>query len=150
MRVLIDTSILIRALLPSSNPNRAVAVIVQAAVAEAFTLLVPPDLIVELLDKARTKPYLIRNIPPDRTEAFVSLIESSGERLQPLLGPFLPVCRDPKDNFLIAYAMAAGANSLVSGDDHLLGLAPERFPFAIVPPGPFVAELRKRNLLPRA
>lgn len=150
MRVLIDTSILIRALLPSSNPNRAVAVIVRAAAAGGFTLLVPPDLIVELLDKARTKPYLIRNIPPNRTDAFVSLIEASGERLQPSFGPFLPVCRDPKDNFLIAYAMAAGANFLVSGDDHLLELAPEQFPFTIVPPGSFVAELRKRNLLPRA
>jgi hypothetical protein len=52
MRVLVDTSILIRALLPSSNPNRAVAVIVQAAVAGSFTVLLPPDLIAELLDKA--------------------------------------------------------------------------------------------------
>jgi len=150
MRVLIDTSVLIRALLPSTNPNRAVAVIVRAAVAGTFTLLLPPDLITELLDTTRTRPYLSDNIPPLRTEEFISLLESSGEPLQPLYGPFPPVCRDPKDNYLLAYAMAARADLLVSGDDHLLGLAAGQFPFTIVPPGPFVVELRTRNLLPHA
>ena len=52
MRVLIDANIYLRTLLPSDNPYRAVAVILSAGQDGIFTMLLPPDLIAEIVDKA--------------------------------------------------------------------------------------------------
>ena len=52
MRALLDRNVLLRALLPSTNPARAVALILEAGLTGGYSLLLPPELINETLDKA--------------------------------------------------------------------------------------------------
>ncbi len=145
--MLIDANILLRTLLPSDNPARAVTIILQAALAGSFTLLLPPDLITEVREKARTKPYLKERIPLERVTGFISLLETNGEPLPIIFGPFPLRCRDPKDNYLLAYAEAGHADFLVTGDDDLLDMVDTPFHFDIVSPAAFLSILRARGLL---
>jgi putative PIN family toxin of toxin-antitoxin system len=49
---------------------------------------------------------------------------------------------DPDDDYLVALAIAPGANYLVSLDKHLLGLASVPGPFRILRPSGFMEALR--------
>ena len=137
MRVLIDASVLLRALLPSANPARAVDVILAAAFARAYTLLLPEPLLAELTTKAATDPYLAARIPAERARAFASALVKVGVPLPPLSSPLPPLTRDPGDDYLLAYALR----------DHADYLVPGIAPVLIVDPGAFVRELRARGLV---
>lgn len=52
-----------------------------------------------------------------------------------------PVSRDPDDDYLVALALDARADRLVTGDPDLLELVEP--PVPVVSPGVFVAELRR-------
>lgn len=147
MRVLIDASVLIRALLFSPNPGRAVAVIVEAALAGAFDVLLPPELLAEVADKTRNDPYLAPRIDPAQAAAFEATLRQIGLLLPPLAAPPPAVVRDPKDDYLLAYAQRDEADFLVTGDRDLLDLAAEFPAPRIVDPGDFVRALRAAGLL---
>jgi putative PIN family toxin of toxin-antitoxin system len=146
MRVIIDPSVLIRAMLPSTNPARAVDLIVGAALAGAFVLLLPPELRAELFARAEHRPYLAQRISPERRRAFAALLDGVGTPLPPFPRPFPARTRDPDDDYLLAYALRDRADFLVTGDRDLLELAPTIAPPRIVDPGAFVRELRARGL----
>ncbi len=79
MRVLLDANILLRALLPSTNPARAVALILEAGHASRFRLLVTPELLAEVTDKAESKPSLTVRIGREHAQFRIdadTLIES--------------------------------------------------------------------------
>ncbi len=146
MRVLIDANVLVRILLPSANPVRSVDVIVEAAFNQAFTILVPLALRRELLDTVASKPYLSTRIDGHVARGLVARLELSGERLPSLIGPHRPTSRDPKDNYLIAYAEAGRAGFLVTDDADLLVLD-GTFPFRILSPPDFLSVLREHGLI---
>ncbi len=148
MRVIIDANLYLRMLLPSDNPFRAVAVILAAGQDRIFTMLLPPDLIAEIVDKAASKPSLRKHIRRERVETFVGLLEQSGEVLPRLSGPFQAMCRDPDDDYLLAYAASSNADFLVSGDEDVLALDRVQFDFAIVDPASFLNVLRQCGLIP--
>ena len=145
--MLIDASVLLRVLLPSANPARAVDVILAAASAGAFTLLLPPELRAEVIEKAETKPVLASQIAPGRARGFVSLLAEIGLPLAPYSGPYPALGRDADDDYLLAYALRDRAVFPVTGDQDLVDLAPGFVPLRIVDPGAFVRELRARGLV---
>lgn len=49
------------------------------------------------------------------------------------VGEAPPYTPDPKDDYLVALALAAGADYLVSGDPHLSGLEDEAIPTVVSP-----------------
>ena len=147
--VIVDANVPTRSLLPSENPARAVVVLVEAALAGAYTLLLPPQLLSELFTKLTTRRYLVERISPDRSRAFLALLREVGEPLPAFLAPFAPLTRDPKDDYLLAYALRDSAGFLVSGDRDLLDLDDALTPLRIVDPGGFVRELRARGLVDR-
>src|SRR5688500_5031706 len=100
MRVIIDPSVLIRPLLPSTNRARAVDLILGAAVAGSYVLLLPPELLTELFDTLERRPYLVARISPERRLAFRALLEDIGTPLHPFHGPFPAMTRDPGDDYL--------------------------------------------------
>lgn len=57
-------------------------------------------------------------------------------------GELRHVSPDPKDDYLVALTQASGAGSLVTGDDHLLGLG-TLVPIMIVSPREFLEELER-------
>ena len=147
MRVLIDASVLIRALLLSPNPARAVDVIIGAALDGTFGLLLPPDLLTEVADKIIHDPYLATRIDSTTAAAFEATLRGAGLLVPPLHAPPPRVVRDPKDDYLIAYALRDRAEFLVTGDRDLLDLAPGIAAPRIVDPGAFVRHPRERGLL---
>lgn len=145
MRVLIDVSVIVRMLLPSPNPFRAVDLILTAGLEHDFVFLVPYALRNELLATIAGKRHLAAQIPLTIAEGLLSELEQRGERLPSLLGPYASSTRDPNDNYLVAYALFGQADYLLTGDQDLLVLDGQ-FPFRIVTPPEFLAVLREQEL----
>lgn len=147
MRVLIDASVLLRFALPSPNPARAVDLIVLAALAGLFDLLLPRELLIEVTDKLATSAYLAARVSPRAVDTLIGLFDVVAVPLAPYAAPFPATTRDPRDDYLIAYALRDQAEFLVTGDRDLLALAPELARPRIVDPGAFVRLLRDRGLV---
>src|SRR5207253_3689994 len=106
------------------TPNRAgvVASIVAAALRAEFTLLLPEDLLTEIRDVTQNKPYLATRIAPDAMEQLVAHLLSVSELIAMHHEQIPHICRDVKDDYLLAYAVVGQADYLVSGDKDLLVL----------------------------
>lgn len=119
MRVVIDTNTLVSALLSPNGPPRR---LLDDARAQQFELCSSPLLIAELLDVIQrekfAKRFLQSGLIPLGTVAEI-------RRLATMVVPTdVPrvVANDPDDDHVLACALAANANFIVSGDKHLLGL----------------------------
>ena len=66
------------------------------------------------------KPYLAKQIVQADYEKLVSLLRTDAELID--VHSVVEVCRDPKDNFLLALAKDGNADYLITGDDDLLVL----------------------------
>jgi putative PIN family toxin of toxin-antitoxin system len=121
MRVLIDTNVFISYLL---GPHSAgvVQTILQAWAEEKFTLLIPEALLDEILVTVTHKPNLAKRIAPADLKAFLTTLQELGEEVPKIESPIPAVTRDPKDDYLLAYALVGGADYLVTGDEDLLVL----------------------------
>lgn len=118
MRLVTDTNVVVSGLLWLGNPGR----LLEAAALGQVTLYTSPVLLAELSATLNT-PKLARPIA------------RSGMTLDDLLGRYLNVAivvqpatvprvvtNDADDDHVLACALAAGAELIVSGDKHLLGL----------------------------
>lgn len=123
LRLLLDTNLLISSLL-NPQSDSPIPTILDAALAGTFTLLLPEQLVAEFADKIATKPYLAARISPEHAAAFIVDLAAIGEVIPTLQEPFPAVTRDPKDDYLLAYAVIGQADYLVSGDRDLLDLGP--------------------------
>lgn len=68
----------------------------------------------DVLNRPRIRKY----IPAEQAEEFLDLLCEVALLVCPEQGP--PLCRDPKDDYLLYTALAAQADYLVSGDNDLL------------------------------
>jgi putative PIN family toxin of toxin-antitoxin system len=116
MRLILDTNILLSALLSSMG---APAKLVDAWERNVFTLVASDELVAEFLEVARRPFFKIRLRP------------SAAELLAEGLRDFSVHCRDlergaqapdPKDSYLLAMAETGQADFLVTGDKELLAL----------------------------
>jgi hypothetical protein len=119
--VLIDTKVLVSYLLGSRRPG-AIAQVVESALEGAFSLLLPRDLTEELLNVLLTNPKIAKRVEARDSREFIAYLEAIGESLSVLEEAAASVTRDPKDDYLIAYALAGQADYLVTGDSDLLVL----------------------------
>ncbi len=122
-RVLIDTNVFVSYLLAPRGRLGTIEVIVEAALARRFTLLVSQELLDELSAVLTTSGYLRQRIPQELTENFLTAIRAIAALLPAFQDAVLPaVVGDPKDDYLLAYALVGQADYLVSGDQDLLAL----------------------------
>ena len=111
MKVVLDTNVLISALISPHNPPD---LILQSWLAGDFELLTSEDQLEEIRRVsryARLQPFL----QPHR----VGLIINRMRSLATIVKPGAPISEealDPDDNFLIAICEAGSANNLVTGD----------------------------------
>jgi len=84
-----------------------------------YQLLVSEQLFREL-GRAVQKPYLAKNIKQADYDSLVSLLRADAELVE--VHSVVDVCRDPKDNFLLALAKDGNADYLITGDSDLLVL----------------------------
>lgn len=121
MRALLDTNVLISYLLDNtrqSPTNR----IVRSAFRGEFVLLVPEELLSELVRKARGKRYLTQRITGAELQEFCTLLSEITEEIPQITEEIPAVTRDLKDDYLLAYALVGEADFLVTGDEDLLSL----------------------------
>lgn len=120
MRLVVDTNLMIRALL-SPGPARHFFRLAPLAPA-GHRLVYHPEQLLELRDVA-ARPRL--RIAPDAVDELVDRIERYGERVESDLdGP--GDCRDPKDEYVLALALAGTADAILTEDEDLLVLDPWR------------------------
>lgn len=147
MRVLLDANIFISYLLyvsgdmTRSRRQSPVIHIIEAALEEQFTLLMARELMLELVRRVPTKRYLAERITQETLEEFTTLLSIVAEIVPSVAGPLPAATRDPKDDYLLVYALVGQADYLVTGDDDLLSLG-EVEDVKIVSPAGFAKLLR--------
>jgi putative PIN family toxin of toxin-antitoxin system len=118
MRVVIDPNLLVSYLLTHRGP---IAQILNVHLArEDFTLLVCPQLLEEL-DRVLQYEKFQRYFNDETRLRFVALTAALGE-LAGVPDELPRVVRDPKDDYLIACALAGEADFIISGDKDVLDL----------------------------
>ncbi|MBX7252733.1 MAG: putative toxin-antitoxin system toxin component, PIN family [Candidatus Promineofilum sp.] len=140
MRALIDTNVLVSYLL---NPydEGAVRTIIDAFLDGRFLLLVPQRLIDEFRTTIINKPRLAKRITLADLEDLAEILIEYGELIEEIREQIPQVARDPKDDYLLAYATVGGADYLVTGDKDLLVLNDQIQGLAILTPAQFAALL---------
>ena len=134
MRAVIDTNILVRAVI---KPSGTVGPVLLRLRHGDYTLLYAQSLLEELID-VLNRPR-IRNkyrLTDQDIQTVVSLILLRGAAVAPK--ERITACRDPKDDKFLEVAVSGRADVIVSGDQDLLVL----HPFAGIPILPPVAFLQ--------
>lgn len=121
MRVLLDANIFISFLLHPRRQSPS-ALLVRSAVAGRFTLLLPEALLQEFTGRAQNKPYLAGRITPDDIRTLAAVLADVAETVPAITQRIPAVTRDPKDDYLLAYAVVGEAGFLITGDEDLLAL----------------------------
>jgi hypothetical protein len=132
MIVVLDTNVIVSALLSSSGPP---AEIINHWEAERFDVVTSPPLLSELeraLQYPRVREYLMS--APDEVAAFIQQFARVATLAQPRLT--LDVTEDdPADNRVLECAVAGEAAYIISGDDHLLQIKEYRGIVILSPAG---------------
>ena len=140
MRVVLDTNILVRALI---MPHGSVGPVLLNLRRGQYTLLYARPLLEELVDVLnRPRIRLKYHLTEDDIHTVVSLILLRGEAVTIL--EQIHACRDPKDDKFLEAAVAGEADVIVSGDEDLLVLNPFRG-IPILPPVKFLNMLETRR-----
>ena len=116
MRVVADTNVLVSAFLWSGIPHK----LLTAAEAGRVTLYTSPAIIDELVgvlsrDKFTARLHELRVTPQELLMGYLK----TARLVQPRDTPSI-VKEDPEDNMVLACALTAGAEYLITGDSHLL------------------------------
>ena len=121
MRALLDTNVFISYLLTPQHAG-SVKVIFEALGRNQFTLLLPDEVVDEILDVIANRPHLIGRVSSDKLTTFLELLRAVAE-VTPRIEQTIPaIARDVKDDYLLAYAVVGQADYLVTGDKDLLVL----------------------------
>jgi putative PIN family toxin of toxin-antitoxin system len=135
MRVVLDTNVVVSALIWGGTPFR----LVQAATAGDIELYTSPVLLAELREVLSREPLAGRLVAQrSSVEAAIGLYGELAISVSPLAAP-RTVPGDADDDHVVAAAVAARADLIVSGDRHLLDLGGEYQGIRIVSPAQAVA-----------
>jgi predicted nucleic acid-binding protein len=137
VRALLDTNVYVGYLLTPGRTTSPVVITVDAAFANRYAVLLPGEIPRELVDAIVEDAYLSNRIGRDQAVRFVALLRGIAEEFPSLTGPVPAVTGDEDDDFILAQALIAGADYLVTGDKHLLALDGRVDPLRIVTPAEF-------------
>ncbi len=118
-RFVFDTNIIVSALLYNDSPPRMALI----RALNQGTILSSAALVSELRDVLGRRRFDQYVSPAERNIFLRALIR--GAELVTVTEP-IQVCRDPKDDLILAVAVNGGAASIITGDNDLLVLNPFR------------------------
>ena len=122
LKVVFDTSVYLTYLLSPDPAGSAVGHLLAAAANGDFELLLPIDVIAEFNTVVRESPRIASRVTRQEAERLLRVVSGIATVLPALDEPPPAVCRDPKDDFLIAVSILHGADFLVTRDRDLLTL----------------------------
>lgn len=115
MRAVIDTNILVSGLLWHGPPHA----LIERARDGTLTLITSPALLADVINRPKLRAILTA-VGTTQDRLLMELRQLAEIVVPPPLPA--PVCRDPDDDAVLALAVAAEANCVVSGDADLLAL----------------------------
>jgi putative PIN family toxin of toxin-antitoxin system len=120
MRVVIDTGVLVSALLRRQGTPGEV---LRALRNGRFTAVYFTEMLVEVVDVLGRPAFRDKyQIQGEDIAALINLVRLRGELVVP--AQEVSACRDPKDNKFLEAALAGQADIIVTGDEDLLALNP--------------------------
>lgn len=137
----LDTNVLISALLAPGLPGVS-GRLVRLGLQRRFILVISEVTLQELVAKTQRKPTLAKRISPKAVDELVELIRLSADVIPARIGPYIPITRDVRDDFLLDPAIRAQADYIVSGDKDLQVLG-EVEGVKILSPAAFLALLNE-------
>lgn len=136
-RVVFDTSTMIGAALKvGSKPHQALMLALE------FCVLYGSEQMIAELSEVLNRSYFDRYLTQPDRDRFLAMIRKNVETYwvdETAAVSLEPPCRDVSDNFILALALAAQADAIVSSDQDLLVLHPWRG-IAIMTPAQFVEQ----------
>lgn len=130
IRVVADANVLISAALGRSAAAPS-ALVLEATLDQRLELVSSPRLLQEIAS-VLGRPRLRRYLSLEESERFVADLASQTTLVADAAEPFEQLCRDPADDYLIALAVVAEVEAIVTGDLDLLELASP--PVAVITP----------------
>ena len=114
MKVVVDTNVLISALVGHGKPRRLITLLL-----EAHEIIISKEMTTELIEVLRRAKF--RKIKNRHVDNFLSILVGRAKlvRVEDRLNVMV---EDPDDNLVLGTACGGRANYLVSGDKHLLKL----------------------------
>jgi putative PIN family toxin of toxin-antitoxin system len=119
LRVVLDTNVLVSAALRPDGPNGQIVRLARGG--GRLQLVTSSALLTELWEVLR-RPTLSARIPVSDARSFVESVRDNSEIRDDPPDP-ARVARDPKDDFVLALALSAAVEALISGDRDLLEIA---------------------------
>lgn len=132
--VIVDTNVLIAAMLGSRTARRAL----RAIVTMRCPWYISPELIQELIDVPR-RPKFNGVITTELTHGMLRRLRRHARLIEPTTS--VQACRDPRDNHVLAAALDSHATVLITGDRDLLVMTPFRN-VAVTTPTEFLTQLQ--------
>lgn len=113
-KIIIDTNLWISFLIGKSFTNLKSLIVEQQ-----IKIIISEQLLTEIRTVTQ-RPKLTKYFPPQKVEDFLEFLESIAIKIK--ITSKVTLCRDPKDNFLLALAKDSRADYLLTGDNDLLTL----------------------------
>lgn len=140
---MIDTNVFVSFLLHNRARRSSIGRLLDALSEDQFIHVLSEDVTGELVRVIASKPFLKNSVPLEVLTGFVEFLRKRSEIVPTLTGTAPSIVRDPGDDFLIAAAMVANVDVLVTGDHDLLALRDFLPKPRIMTPAEFVELLDK-------
>jgi hypothetical protein len=114
IRIIIDTNIWISFLIGKELQDH------KELIVEDKVRIITSDQLIEELILVTSREKLRKHFNHDRVSDFIALLNILAERIK--IRKVHPLCRDPKDDFLLALSREGKANYLITGDKDLLDI----------------------------
>ena len=117
IRAVLDSNVLASGVVESAKAERAPGRLLRLWREQRFELVVSAEILTEL-GRTLGKPYFRRKLAPDQIEAAEFLVASEGAIVEPTI-TVSGVATHPEDDLVLAVAISAGVDFLVTGDKAL-------------------------------
>jgi putative PIN family toxin of toxin-antitoxin system len=132
LRVVADANVLVSAALARS-PQAPSVLTLDAALDGRIELVTSPLLLREIA-MVLARPRLRKYLSAEEAARFLADLAAQTILLVDPKDPPSAVCRDPRDDYLVALATASGAEAIVTGDLDLLEIDPDHLSVEVLTP----------------